>query len=170
MFLPASYHEGYGERWHNFDRAPDRPAKLFGFLGALVQAMQNWNDNGLSRMPGVRDRVVRVRLAENEGGLNLNMPPELITSLSELGREAAGVLEQRFLAPGTGWDEQRFVRLSVLVKVLEQKLEGLSRAWSNHPHATDYSALGSRCGTMCCGIGWECTEAGWKSTRYPCPP
>jgi hypothetical protein len=29
---------------------------------------------------------------------------------------------------------------------------------------------GTRCGTMCCGIGWECTANGWKSTDYPCPP
>lgn len=32
------------------------------------------------------------------------------------------------------------------------------------------SPLGTRCGTMCCGVGWECTETGWKSTHYPCPP
>lgn len=30
--------------------------------------------------------------------------------------------------------------------------------------------FGTRCGTMCCGIGWECTANGWQSTDYPCPP
>jgi predicted acylesterase/phospholipase RssA len=146
-FLPGTYDDGHGERWSNFDGAlphrgekKDRPAQLFGFFGALLNAMQNWNDNALSRMPGVRDRVVRIRLKEDEGGLNLNMKCELVEKVAGFGTDAAAELKKRFLA-GHAWDEQRLVRLSVLVRVLEQKLCGLQRAWSNQPHATDYSVL-----------------------------
>lgn len=30
--------------------------------------------------------------------------------------------------------------------------------------------IGQRCGTTCCGLGWDCTADGWHSTQYPCPP
>jgi hypothetical protein len=118
--------------------------------------MQNWNDNLLSRMPGVRDRVVRVRLLDNEGGMNLNMEQALILNIADRGKEAARRLIRRFAenahtdTDGTvtahsspadsvmgkeaaskiwpGWDCQRFVRLDVLLRTLADKAPGLRRA------------------------------------------
>lgn len=139
LFLPASYKVGYGERWNHFDGTGDSPAKLFGFLGALIQSMQNWNDNSLARMPGVRDRVVRVRLKPNEGGLNLNMDPDLIATVSGLGTDAGDALVERFV-DGNGWQEQQLIRVGVLVKVLEERLRGLRRVWALAPHS-GYAAL-----------------------------
>src|SRR6476620_1772231 len=48
---------------------------LVGFFGALFDTARNWGDTELMAMPGYRDRVVHVKLAEDEGGLNLSMPP-----------------------------------------------------------------------------------------------
>ena len=82
-YLPPKYTEGYGECWSRFAENSEPASQLGGFISALVNAMQSWNDNTLRRMPGVRDRVVRVRLDAGEGGINLNMEPEVIDRLAE---------------------------------------------------------------------------------------
>lgn len=95
VLLPHSYDSGYEERWNTFDRQ-NGYASFSGFLFAVVGTMQNWNDNTLSRMPGVRDRVVRLGTFEHEGGLNLDMKPEVVKCLSERGEEAAKALLARY--------------------------------------------------------------------------
>ena len=87
-----------------------------GFVTAIVRTMQNWNDNSLARMPGVRDRIAHVRLEKNEGGMNLAMDSATIGKVCERGELAAQYLLKRFdiAAPAhsvaQGWDEQRFIR------------------------------------------------------------
>ncbi len=147
VFLPIEYAEGYGERWNDFDERLTSASRFGGFVSAIVQAMQNWNDNSLARMPGVRDRIARVRLGENEGGMNLNMEPDLINKISALGEQAAGELLQRFdgASPANaaaGWDEQRFVRLCVLFKMIEARVPGVAHAIDPKcPYATDFDTL-----------------------------
>ncbi|MDO9258893.1 MAG: patatin-like phospholipase family protein [Polaromonas sp.] len=145
-FLPTSYYYGYGERWQRFDEQGNPGSRMGGFLSALVNTMQEWNDNTLSRMPGVRDRVVRLRLHPQEGGLNLNMPTETITSVSSRGLEAADDLIRRYLPSAdtariTGWDEQRWVRLNVFLRMLEKRLPGVRAALEQSPASTDWEAL-----------------------------
>ena len=65
-------------------------ARFGGFFSAILGAMQNWNDNALSRMPGVRDRIARVRLQPTEGGLNLNMEGGVIQAVAEPWRSPDG--------------------------------------------------------------------------------
>jgi hypothetical protein len=81
IFPPKGYTEGYGERWNLFDDKNSSAAKFGGFFSTILSTMQNWNDNTLARMSGVRDRIVRVRLNENEGGLNLDMEEAIIRSI-----------------------------------------------------------------------------------------
>jgi predicted acylesterase/phospholipase RssA len=148
VYLPQSYREGYGERWNLFDGKPDGIGRFGGFIGAIVGAMQNWNDNTLSRMPGVRDRVARVRLMPNEGGMNLNMEPDNITKVAKRGCEAAEALLARFSTPSSpgaqsaGWDEHRLVRLNVLLKMVEARAASVVHALSAQcPHATPMDTL-----------------------------
>lgn len=151
VFLPSDYTQGYGERWDNFDAAPASASRFGGFLSAIMSTMQNWNDNSLARMPGVRDRIARVRLDAKEGGLNLNMDARVIDKVAQRGEEAAAQLVSRFFdspTPGSqaaGWDEQRFVRLCVLLKMLESRAPGLANALVAHcEYATDYDTLIAR--------------------------
>jgi predicted acylesterase/phospholipase RssA len=161
VYLPQLYDEGYGESWDHFEG--DRPrskengklikntrsaaSRCGGFLRAVVHSMQNWNDNCLSRMPGVRDRVVHVRLKEKEGGLNLNMPKKLVEDVSSRGKDAADKLIERFLpAAGSslpaspGWDEHRWIRLNVLIEMLEDRLPTIDGAFAP-PHSTNLSEI-----------------------------
>ena len=147
VYLPQKYEHGYGERWNAFADEANSAAKLGGFLGAIVAAMQNWNDNSLARMPGVRDRVARVRLDADEGGLNLDMTRERIEAVAGRGRDAADELLARFgasadgaIAPG--WDEHRLVRLNVLLRMIEARAPGVAIALSAaSAHVTDFDTL-----------------------------
>ena len=148
VYLPAGYEEGHGEYWFGIDERGGPASRFGGFLGSIANATQNWNDNTLSRMPGVRDRIARVRLTPLEGGMNLDMSDERIRDVSERGARAAEALVQRFTAmnpdgPQTqGWDEQRFVRLAVLLKMIEARGAGVLGALSpNCGHVTDFKTL-----------------------------
>jgi hypothetical protein len=92
VWLPEKHFEGRGDSW---DRGldDDRPAlqRLGRFVISLWLATWRWNDMTMMRMPGVRDRVVRVMLTEQEGGVNIKMSRTQILALAEYyGREAAG--------------------------------------------------------------------------------
>ena len=122
--------------------------QLGGFFAAIIKTMQNWNDNSLARMPGIRDRVVRLRLDPDEGGMNLNMEPDLIDRIAERGERASDKLVERFVAAtpdgpqAKGWDEHRFVRLNTLLKMINAQAPGVANALSpNCPHATDLESL-----------------------------
>jgi hypothetical protein len=146
VFLPTRYEQGYAERWNRFAEKGPSASKFGGFLAAIVATMQDWNDNSLSRMPGVRDRVARLRLDPEEGGLNLNMEAQKIEDIAARGKTAADVLIARFVATGDraapGWDEHRFVRLAILLKMIDARAPGVARALSpDCPHATPLAKL-----------------------------
>lgn len=147
VFLPRSYLQGVADRWTRFDQKPSSPSRMGGYLASIANTMQNWNDNTLARTTGVRDRVVRVRLADGEGGMNLNMPATLVKEVAKRGTEAALELIERFA--GTphsgdwdGWSFQRWVRLDVLLNALGQKTGGMQRALGpSVPHSASYADL-----------------------------
>lgn len=152
-YLPTQYFYGWGERWNRFADATNYKAKrsasrMGGFLAAVVSTMQNWNDNTLSRMPGVRDRVVRIRLCENEGGMNLNMDPKIMKDIARRGEEAADTLIARFApataggSPAAGWDEQRWIRFGVTLAMLHKRFAGVHLVLDlANDHATHYLDL-----------------------------
>ncbi len=97
--------------------------RLFAFLGSAVKTMQNRVDEAQMRVPGYRDRVAHVSLADDEGGLNLSMPPERIEALTERGRLAAVRLADAYTKAAPGqvitWDNHRWVRFRSSIAVLE---------------------------------------------------
>ncbi|MEN8374741.1 MAG: SuhR protein [Gemmatimonadota bacterium] len=118
-------HGGADDWWYRFD-AKGGLRSFLGFVGAIGGAMQNWVDNGQLKVPGYRDRVVHVFLETDEGGLNLDMPVDLIKKLAERGRHAAGKLARRYGPDGDGsnltWDNHRWVRYRSTMAVLEDIL------------------------------------------------
>ena len=142
IYLPHRYDQGYGESWNLFAEKSKSIGKLGGFISAIINAMQNWNDNTLRRLPGFRDRVVRVRLKEGEGGMNLDMNPCKIKELAERGERAADVLIKHFANnsskewQASGWDEHRFVRFNNLLRMMKARTPNLSKALSDNPTYT----------------------------------
>lgn len=86
------------------------------FLGAIFDTAQNYRDNTQARLPSYRERVAHIRLADGEGGLNLNMGVSTIQTIAEKGGRAAERLWREF-----GFDEHRWVRLLVLLGRLEEE-------------------------------------------------
>jgi predicted acylesterase/phospholipase RssA len=131
-WLPELHKEGRGDSWVRFADNPSPIGQLGGFLASIVTAAQSWNDATATRLPGVRDRVVQVRLDKREGGLNLDMPGPLISKLAGYGQEAGAKLRSKF-APHAGsntvshgWSEHRWVRFNVVANGLRERLKGLN--------------------------------------------
>jgi hypothetical protein len=88
-------------------------------------------DNTQLSVPGYRDRVAHVLLDETEGGLNLNMPEDVIENLSTRGQLAARELARRFdpvqVPKGMPltWDNHRWVRLRSSMQLLEEFLHDI---------------------------------------------
>jgi predicted acylesterase/phospholipase RssA len=77
-----------------FDASPG--AGVGSFVSALLNTARFWSDNQLLLAPGVRDRVVNIGLRDDEGGLNLNMAPNVIAELDWRGRAAGLLISARF--------------------------------------------------------------------------
>lgn len=111
VYMPSDNRGGILERWTPFH-------DLGGFLGAIINTMQNWRDNMLLHLPGQRDRIAHVLLAPDEGGLNLTMEQNTIDDLAARGTEAGRLLRRRFR-----WDNHQWARFLAFMMSLESALE-----------------------------------------------
>jgi predicted acylesterase/phospholipase RssA len=113
---------------------------VVGFLNAAFDTARNWADTELMAMPAYRDRIVHVKFAPDEGGINLNMPPKVIARISARGGRAGELLAARF-APNPGidpktrepiqltWDNHRWIRYRSLMAAVEVLARRFRTAW-----------------------------------------
>jgi hypothetical protein len=131
--------------WNSF-------ANLTGFGAALLNAMQNWNDSSQMILPGYRDRIVSVMLADFEGGLNLDMPAPVLTSLKERGKAAGRMIAARFAdpdpafaqsdAPNMNWHNHRWLRFRTTMGAIREYLSQFSGGFaSSQPGDSSYTDL-----------------------------
>jgi predicted acylesterase/phospholipase RssA len=115
---------------------------LAGFAASLLGAAKDWQDQMLSAMPGQRERVVRIALTPDEGGLNLAMPPSVSRKLMAYGGQAGRTIVADF-----DFDEHRWRRTLVAYEQMEITLEGLHAIWPQFgawydaytPHVKSYA-------------------------------
>ena len=100
---------------------------LATFGTQIVNASRNWRDNMQAELPGYRDRVCQIRLAKNEGGLNLEMDPTVVERLIETGHEAGRLVVSH--ASAEWWDVHRLTRYRMLMQMLQGTLgrKGIGR-------------------------------------------
>jgi deferrochelatase/peroxidase EfeB/predicted acylesterase/phospholipase RssA len=129
VWLPEKHYQGGADTWDRFADAKGLK-RLIGFLLSLWTATWRWNDMTMMRMPGVRDRVVRVFLKEGEGGVNIKMSAREIKDLAKnYGKPAAEAFRRKFAAEASpGWPEHRWVRFNRLLIALRQQIEGVAFA------------------------------------------
>jgi predicted acylesterase/phospholipase RssA len=137
IYMPSTNSSGIGAtaRFNNF-------STIVGFFSALFDTARNWGDTELMAMPGYRDRIVHVALADDEGGLNLRMEDKVIKRIGERGERAGELLAARYafspkLDPQSGkeirltWDNHRWVRFRSFMAALEDVARRLRATWEN---------------------------------------
>jgi hypothetical protein len=101
---------------------PRRPGfssvnNLFTFVRQLANAVRNWRDSLQGELPGYFDRICQIRLTKSEGGLNLDMDPNVVERLVERGAEAGNDVCTQF-----DWTSHRFTRFLTLAEMLQEQL------------------------------------------------
>ena len=105
-----------------------RSSGIGGFLSTMIDSMQEWRDVLQSSLPGYRERIAIVRLKDDEGGINLSMPPELVKQLGEYGAKAGALLRDEF-----SFDRHRWRRHVVWMAEIERLLENGRKVWTTAP-------------------------------------
>jgi deferrochelatase/peroxidase EfeB/predicted acylesterase/phospholipase RssA len=161
VWLPEKHYEGRGDTWDRFAESKEPLGRLAGFLVSLWLAAWRWNDTTMMRMPGVRDRVVRIFLEESEGGVNVKMSKQAIDALTEkYGRPAAAAFLRKFADDGSpGWPEHRWVRFNRLLIALRQQIEGVKFAADLDRYTQPLSAQ----------IEGSCNTAPLRGSARGCP-
>jgi hypothetical protein len=119
-------------------------ATVGAFLARVRSTTQDWNDNTQIVLPGYRDRIVTVYLAPSEGGLNLDMPPQLLQRLRKRGTAAGAEIVARFAAPSVltdgptemNWENHRWLRYRTTMAALRSYL-GAFRTALEKPEKPD---------------------------------
>lgn len=150
VWLPEPLQNNRGLRNH-LPPLSDAPGlgSVVGFLGAIVDTMQNWRDHMQLAMPGFRDRIVHVSHGDTEGGLNLDMPAATIETLANSGRAAAERLIEQFALRGgaaspNAWDNHVRIRARTTLCLLQQYLERIAGALDKKKDPTYEEILADR--------------------------
>jgi predicted acylesterase/phospholipase RssA len=148
VWLPETNDAGVAEAWVGWEDKPSLK-QLSAFGISIFRTAQNWIDNLQMRGAGYRDRIAHVRLAEDEGGMNLKMDSLQIERLAERGACAARKLAERFSAkppPRTklSWDNQRWIRYRTYMELLERKGREARRGYQDDLNGRPLSSLADR--------------------------
>ena len=145
-WMPTSNVGGIANLWTRLGTTASIGSTLDAVF-SMIDAARNWMDNLQAAAPGYRDRIVHIFLNKREGGLNLNMPADVVTALSGYGEQAADHLIQHFIdgtdagkpTPMT-WDNHRWIRYRSSVSLLEQFLGEFAETLE-HPETGDTTIM-----------------------------
>jgi predicted acylesterase/phospholipase RssA len=139
VWLPDRHGEGRADNWSRgvpgAELGPS-PGPLNGLVGLLVGMLGTalrWNDNLLTRLPQVRNRVLRMALKEGEGQLHLTMSRDTLLRMAHEYGTAGGVrLVDKFVGTGNkptvAWQEHLYVRAVNELRALVGQLRGYGAA------------------------------------------
>ncbi len=105
-------------------------SSVFSFARQILNAALDWRDTMQAELPSFRDRVCQIRLTKREGGLNLDMPADVVETLERRGREAGDKIVGEFL-----WDCHLFARYLTFMQVMQDGLTPAQRAWAQFDDA-----------------------------------
>jgi hypothetical protein len=140
VFLPMPAREGQSLAIQKIDG-------IAGFILSLFNAAKDWQDQLQGVLPGYRERIAHIALTKDEGGLNLDMPPETVARLSAFGEKAG---ERLAAAPGApaaerfDFDDHRWRRALVLYARMEASLGALGAVWEGEPNREGFREFLSR--------------------------
>jgi len=117
--IPSDAGQGMGVRIKEIRSVPE-----FGWQ--VIDSAKDWQDQLLSEITGQRERIARIYLTPSEGGLNLEMDPQVSRTLMRYGYEAG----RQFCTGGFDFDEHKWRRLVVLYDHLDRLLTKLDSIWT----------------------------------------
>ena len=120
VFLPGANMQVNPE-WAPLEDTHGKPS-ITKFMSSIFGTAQNYRDNTLSALPSYRERIVHIRLNENEGGLNLAMERDTILKVMNKGEQAGDTILADF-----DFRDHQWVRLRLLFGLLEKKLVEMAR-------------------------------------------
>ncbi len=95
--------------------------------------MMSWLDNTQMKIPGYRDRIVHINIADDEGGLQLNMHPKVIKALGDRGKYAGKKLVNTYTRPHKddqlSWDNHRWVRFRSTISLVVESIIDLNKSY-----------------------------------------
>lgn len=100
------------------------PSSLGAFAMSLFDSAKDWQDSLQSILPGYRERIVNVNLNADEGGMNLQMPPDTIRLLTDLGWKAGTAIDRDF-----DLNEHRWRRYLVEIQSIDTLLVRFARSY-----------------------------------------
>lgn len=151
-YLPADAHGGRFRPWRALDDSGARG--MGGFGAAILATARGWVDEQQLTIPGYSGRVVTIFHDPDEGGMNLNMPAEVVGNLSERGAGAGKLLLDQFAGPRPGvtdtkgWTGHRWTRMRLALTGYQQWAARFARAYdesagtTRRPSYPDLFALG----------------------------
>ena len=150
VWLPQYHNEGRADTWNRFGDEFSAPGfksrraplqRLVGFAMSIIATAKDWNDNTEMRMPGVRERVVRVGFCRGEGELNIGLSrPEIERLARDYGTAAGKKLVKTFADPSLNgatsqaWNDHRWVRFNGLLQSLRERVQTMSLAAERAPY------------------------------------
>ena len=99
---------------------------LSDFAWQILNAAKDWQDQLLSEITGQRERIARIFLTKEEGGLNLNMSASVSRRLMLWGYEAGC----KFTDGSFDFEEHKWRRLLVLHKHFATNLSAIEQVWN----------------------------------------
>jgi predicted acylesterase/phospholipase RssA len=113
-------------------------SSVFSFVRQILNAALDWRDTMQAELPGFRDRVCQIHLSKREGGLNLDMPQDVVQALEERGLEAGNKIVDEF-----EWDCHRFMRYLTFMQAMQEGLQPAKGAFETF--ATGSSRIPPAC-------------------------
>jgi hypothetical protein len=152
-WLPRFHQEGRADNWLREVPGAEQDgvrrkgvAGLLGLLKGMLMTTLDWNDNLTSRLPTVRNRVLRMELQQGEGQLNISMPGVRILDMAhKYGTLGGKKLTQTFVGaggkPAAAWQEHLYVRAMNQLNALRDHLCGFTDAVTAAGHTTPIAAI-----------------------------
>lgn len=123
VVLPSDTMTGLGIPISAIRTLPDFAWKIF-------YSAKDWQDQLLAGITGQRERIARIYLAPDEGGLNLTMAPGVSRQLMGHGLEAGRL----FASGGFSFDEHRWRRLLAFYRNSTRWIDGAGAVWNGGYH------------------------------------
>ncbi len=131
VFMESDAPRGTVNPWDKLD-CGDARGNVLAFVSSILDAARCWQDVTLGGLPGNASRIVGIRLSDDEGGLNLNMPPETIEKMTSLGSEAGDKLLDEFavgVPEAEGWQMHRWIRYRATMGAITRWVGGFATGY-----------------------------------------